>query len=114
MLNFSSALPDEICAELAARVRARRLFLNHCVDDFAAGIGVSGKTLGNFERTGRCHLDTFVRILMAFNATSELAAMLLPPQTPLAGNAGMIPSAPPRKRASSKPVKVESSNVSGR
>lgn len=77
MADFSLAIPDEICAELGARTRTRRVLLNISVDELSQRIGVSTKTLGNFERSGRCTLTTFVRILEALNATSELQTLLL-------------------------------------
>lgn len=77
MPDFSLAIPTEICAELGVRSRARRIQMNISVDELAARIGVSNKTLGNFERTGRCTLETFVRVLEALNATTELQAVLL-------------------------------------
>ena len=77
MADFSLAIPDEICAELGVRTRARRVLLNISVDELSQRIGVSSKTLGNFERTGRCTLATFVRILEALNATSELQTFLV-------------------------------------
>lgn len=77
MVNFAIALPDEICTELGARARARRILLNLSVDELAARIGLSNKTLGNFERTGRCTLTTFVQILEALNATVDLEPVLM-------------------------------------
>ena len=77
MPDFALAIPTEICAELGVRSRARRIQMNISVDELAARIGVSNKTLGNFERTGRCTLETFVRILEALNAATELQAVLL-------------------------------------
>ncbi len=77
MPDFSLAIPTEICAELGARARARRIQQNVSVDELAARIGVSNKTLGNFERTGRCTLETFVRVLEALNATAELQPVLV-------------------------------------
>jgi len=77
VVDLSLAIPDVICAELGARARARRVLLNISVDELSQRIGVSSKTLGNFERTGRCTLATFVRILEALNATSELQMVLL-------------------------------------
>ena len=77
MLDFSIVLPGEICAELGSRARARRILLNLSVDALAARIGVSNKTLGNFERTGRCTLDTFVRILETLNAAADLQSVLM-------------------------------------
>lgn len=77
MADFSLAIPDEICAELGVRTRTRRVLLNISVDELSQRIGVSTKTLGNFERSGRCTLVTFVRILEALNAASELQTLLL-------------------------------------
>ena len=77
MVDLSLALPKEVCAELGARARVRRIMLNVSVDALAQRIGVSNKTLGNFERTGRCTLETFVRVLEALNATTELQTVLV-------------------------------------
>ena len=77
MVNFALALPQEVCQEMGQRVRARRLSLNISVDELAQRIGISNNTLGNFERTGRCTLETFVRVLEAFNALPDLASVLL-------------------------------------
>ncbi len=77
MVDFSLALPDEVCSVLGHRARARRLALNVSVDEMAQRVGISNKTLGNFERSGRCTLETFVRILEALNAMSELSEVLV-------------------------------------
>jgi len=77
MVDFALALPEEVCSELGQRVRARRLALNVSVDELAQRVGISNKTLGNFERTGRCTLETFVRILEALNALSDLSPVLV-------------------------------------
>lgn len=77
MLDFTVALPEEVCTDLGHRARARRLALNVPVDEMAQRVGVSSKTLGNFERTGRCTLETFVRILEALNAMNDLSAVLM-------------------------------------
>jgi DNA-binding XRE family transcriptional regulator len=42
---FSLALPDEICAELRARARARRVLLNVSVEEMAQRIGVSAQLI---------------------------------------------------------------------
>lgn len=76
MDDFSISLPSEICAELGSRARVRRIALNVSIDELANRLGVSSKTLGNFERTGRCTLETFIRILEVLNATSELQSVL--------------------------------------
>ena len=77
MVDFSLALPGEVCSELGHRARARRLALNVSVDEMAQRVGISNKTLGNFERSGRCTLETFVRILEALNAMSDLSEVLV-------------------------------------
>lgn len=76
MPDFKLFLPDEICAALGQRARQRRIELNISLSDLAARIGVTEKTVGNFERTGRCTLETFVRILEALNATGDLQDVL--------------------------------------
>jgi transcriptional regulator with XRE-family HTH domain len=76
-MDFSLALPDEICAELGARTRARRVLLNVSVEEMAQRVGLSGQTLSHFERTGKCTLATFVRILDALNAALDLQSVLV-------------------------------------
>lgn len=98
MFDVSNRLPETIALELARRVRARRLLRNLCVDDLAAQIGVTGKTLGTFERTGRGKLDTFVRVLLAFDLTPGLMR-LLEPQTITNEGQAPNPATLPRKRA---------------
>jgi len=77
MVDFALGLPDEICAELGKRARSRRLTLNLPVEELALRVGISDKTLSNFERTGRCTLETFVRILESLNALPDLATVLV-------------------------------------
>jgi transcriptional regulator with XRE-family HTH domain len=77
MVDFALALPEEICAELGKRTRTRRLTLNLSVQELALRVGISDKTLSHFERTGRCTLETFVRILESLNALPDLTAVLV-------------------------------------
>ena len=77
MPDFSIALPNEVCAELGQRARTRRLALNLPIEELAARIGISDRTLRNFEQTGRCTLETFVRILEALNAVPDLQSVLV-------------------------------------
>ncbi len=78
-MDFTLSLPEEICAELGRRVRARRLALNWSVAEMALRIGVSEQTLSHVERTGKANLLTFVRILEVLNAAHDLQAVLQPP-----------------------------------
>lgn len=77
MVYFAISTPDEVCATVGERARARRLQLNLSVEELAARVGISNKTLSNFERTGRCTLETFVRILEALNALTDLQNVLV-------------------------------------
>lgn len=77
MVDLAVAVPDEVCAVFGERARARRLMLNLSVEELAARVGISDKTLGNFERTGRCTLETFVRVLEALGALSDLQNVLV-------------------------------------
>lgn len=77
-MDFSLSLPGEICTELGARARTRRVQMNISVEELAQRIGVSDQTVSNFERTGKCTLATFVRILESLNATSDLNDVLVP------------------------------------
>lgn len=47
------------------------------VEELAARIGVSDRTLRSFETTGRCNLITFVRIVEALGALSDLQPVLV-------------------------------------
>jgi len=51
--------------------------MNVSVELMAKRIGVSGQTLGNFERTGKCTLATFVRILEALKTCADLQSVLV-------------------------------------
>jgi transcriptional regulator with XRE-family HTH domain len=77
MVDFALSVPDEVCLTFGERARARRLMLNLSVEELAARVGISNKTLGNFERTGRCTLETFVRVLEALNALPDLQNVLV-------------------------------------
>ena len=77
MVDFVLAVPDEVCTTLGERTRARRLMLNISVEELATRVGISDKTLSNFERTGRCTLETFVRVLEALNALPDLQNVLV-------------------------------------
>lgn len=76
-MDFSLAIPTEVCAALGERARVQRLMLNLSVEELAARVGISDKTLSNFERTGRCTLETFVRVLEALQALPDLQNVLI-------------------------------------
>lgn len=51
--------------------------MNVSVEEMAHRIGVSGQTLSNFERTGKCTLLTFVRVLEALKSSTDLQSVLV-------------------------------------
>ena len=77
MVDFVLAVPDEVCTALGERARARRLLLNLSVEELAARVGISDKTLSNFEHTGRSTLETFVCVLEALGALPDLQNVLV-------------------------------------
>ena len=106
MSDFSISLPGEISSELGARARTRRIALNLSVDELAARMGVSAKTLGNFERSGRCTLETFILLLEALNATADLQ-IVLAPQIRTIDDMRSKAAVSLRKRAYRKTVKLQ-------
>ena len=103
MPNNLLQTPDEVCSELGSRARARRLGLNIALEELAARIGVSDRTLRSFEKTGRCNRNTFVRVVEALGAVSDLQPVLA---TELRSISEMRQQMQSRKkqRASSKPL----------
>jgi len=75
-MDFSLALPDEVCAELGARARTRRLQLNLSIEEMAHRTGLSELTISKFERSGRSTLATFVLVLESLNSVSDLQPVL--------------------------------------
>lgn len=75
-MDFSLALPADVCAELGARVRARRLQLNLSVAELAQRSGLSQPTVSALERSGRCTLVSFARVMEALNAMADLQPVL--------------------------------------
>ena len=100
MSDFFIALPAEVCAHLGERARARRLALNLSAEELAARVGVSDKTLRNFEQTGRCNLETFVRVLEALNALADLQGVLLTQTRTIEHMRQQAVQPKPRQRAS--------------
>jgi transcriptional regulator with XRE-family HTH domain len=78
-VDFSLTLPDETCRELGRRVRDRRVGMNLPASELAARIGVSHRTVLRFEATGKCTLDTFVKLLEALGAIHDLQPVLAAP-----------------------------------
>ena len=72
---FSLATTDEIARELGNRLRAHRLAQNLQQDELAARAGISLRTLGDFERSGRGSLDVFLRVAMALGLIESMSSL---------------------------------------
>jgi transcriptional regulator with XRE-family HTH domain len=91
---------------MGRRARTRRVSLNISVDELALRVGISNNTLGNFERTGRCTLETFVRVLETLNALPDLACVLKTQQPRSIEDMRRKEAASTRKRAYTKKRKT--------
>lgn len=70
---FDFATSNEIARELGARLRAHRLAQNLQQSELAARAGISERSLSNFERTGQCNLDVFLRVASALRLGDGLS-----------------------------------------
>jgi transcriptional regulator with XRE-family HTH domain len=71
-LLFKLATPEEICKELAARLRSQRLSQLMSQQELASKAGVSAGTVQSLERTGQTTLESFVRVIGALELTDDL------------------------------------------
>ena len=74
-MHFSLATADEIAQEFGIRIRANRLAQNLQQDELAARAGISPRTLGDLERSGRGSLDVFLRVAMALGLVESMSSL---------------------------------------
>ncbi|MFW9595799.1 MAG: helix-turn-helix transcriptional regulator [Macromonas sp.] len=72
MLDFVFATPQEICSELAARLKTARLTLGLQQAEVAARAGVSRGTVIALENTGHGTLQSLVRVALALGLADQL------------------------------------------
>ncbi len=77
MIAFNLMTPEDITAELALRLRNRRLSQNLTQEGLAQRSGVPLGTLKKFERTGRIALVSFIRLLITLKDEAALGNLLL-------------------------------------
>ena len=77
MASFSIMSFEDIAAELAVRLRNRRLAQNLTLEGLARRSGVALGTLKKFERTGQIALVSFIRLVVTLNDEAALAGLLL-------------------------------------
>jgi transcriptional regulator with XRE-family HTH domain len=77
MISFSVLPSEDIAAELANRVKNRRLAQNLTLVGLAQRSGVALGTLKKFERTGQVSLVSFIRLVVALKDEAVLEKFLL-------------------------------------
>lgn len=75
MLDFTFATPEEICAELGARLRRQRLAQALSQKELAGRAAVSVGTIKNLESKGQSSVETLVRIISALGLVDELSKL---------------------------------------
>ena len=68
--------PADIAADLAKRLRTRRLARNLTQEGFAGRSGVALGTLKKFERSGAISLVSFIRMVVALGEEAALEQLL--------------------------------------
>lgn len=76
-MTFAMLSSEDMAAELAARVKSRRLAQNLTLEGLAKRSGVALGTLKKFERTGRIALVSFIRLVVVLKDESALEKLLL-------------------------------------
>ena len=71
--------PQEIAAELAERLKSRRLTMNLSQQGLSLRSGVPLGTLKKFEGSGTISLVSFIRLLIALREESGLDTLLTDP-----------------------------------
>ena len=77
MVSFKLIPPEDIAAEIANRLRARRLAQNLSLEGLARRSGVALGTLKKFERTGKIALVSFIRLVISLKDEAALENLLL-------------------------------------
>ena len=77
MIPFLLMSSEDIAAELAARLRNRRLAQNLTLEGLARRSGVPLGTLKKFEHTGQIALVSFIRLVITLKDEAALENLLL-------------------------------------
>ena len=78
MLSLVSS-PNEVCRELAKRVRHLRVVQGWTQQELARRAGVALSTLRVFERTGKISLERLVMVASTLHAIDPFEALFQPP-----------------------------------
>ena len=77
IISFTIMSSGDIAAEIAVRLKNRRLAQNLTLEGLARRSGVPLGTLKKFERTGRIALVTFIRLVITLKDEAALENLLL-------------------------------------
>ena len=76
-MNIYAAMPPaDVAADLAKRLKTRRLSRNLTQEGLARRSGVALGTLKKFERTGTISLVSFIRLVVALGEEAALEKLL--------------------------------------
>jgi transcriptional regulator with XRE-family HTH domain len=102
ILPFIIKSPQEVSAEIASKVRARRLAANLTQLQLAQRSGVTLASLKRFERTGNISLQSLLLLAVPLGCLDSFSELL--PEQGLHGMAmaDLFQSKPKRKRARGK------------
>lgn len=78
MFTFNLTDPAEIIANVAARMKRRRVDMNVTQRELASRSGVSYGSLRVFEETGKASFEAVVKIAFALEAETEFASLFPP------------------------------------
>jgi transcriptional regulator with XRE-family HTH domain len=74
-LHFGLATRNEIAQEFGNRLRVHRLAQNMQQHELAARAGISLRTLGEFERSGRGSFEVFLRVAMTLGLIESMSSL---------------------------------------
>lgn len=76
-MTFAMLPSEDIAAELATRLKSRRLAQNLTLEGLAKRSGVPLGTLKKFERSGQIALVSFIRLVVVLKDEAALEKLLL-------------------------------------
>lgn len=77
MISIALLSSEDIAAEMAGRLKSRRLAQNLTLEGLARRSGVALGTLKKFERTGQIALVSFIRLVVTLKDEAALENLLL-------------------------------------
>lgn len=77
MISIDLLSSEDIAAEMAGRLKSRRLAQNLTLEGLARRSGVALGTLKKFERTGQIALVSFIRLVVTLKDEAALENLLL-------------------------------------